>query len=109
MKRAAPRRLKDALEAVAVDAAPAGVLARVQRLWPEVAGGAVAAESEPASEREGVLTVRCTSSLWAHELDLMAPDIRARLNAKLGSEGQVRGLRFVVSAARPGPPRAGHS
>ena len=100
MKRLAPRPLKDALEAVTEAAAPPGILARAQRLWPEVAGAVVAAESEPVSERDGVLSVRCTSAVWAQELELMAPDIRARLNAAMAPDGAVRELRFTVADRR---------
>ena len=107
MKRLAPRPLKEALEAVTAGAAPAGILAQAQRLWPEVAGDVVAAESEPVAERDGVLSVRCTSAVWAQELELLGPDIGARLNAALAPDGAVRELRFTV-AARPrrGPPGA---
>jgi predicted nucleic acid-binding Zn ribbon protein len=100
VKRRAPRPLRDALDAFALDVAPAGLLARAQRLWPEVAGAAVAAETEPTAERDGVLTVRCGSASWAQELELLGPDIRARLNAALGPEGELRELRFTV-AGRP--------
>ena len=107
MKRLAPRPLRDALEAVTADAAPAGILARAQQLWPEVAGAVVAAESEPVSERGGVLSVRCTSAVWAQELELLAPDIRARLNVALASEGTVSELRFTAARRPPrGQPRA---
>jgi predicted nucleic acid-binding Zn ribbon protein len=106
VKRLAPRPLRDALEAVTAGAAPAGILARAQQLWPAVAGAVVAAESEPVSERDAVLTVRCTSAVWAQELELLAPDIRARLNSALAPEGTVSKLRFTV-AERPrrGPAR----
>jgi predicted nucleic acid-binding Zn ribbon protein len=100
VRRLAPRPLKAALEAVAGSAAPAGLLPRAQRLWGQVAGEAVAAESEPISEREGVLTVRCGSAVWAQELELLAPDIKARLNEALASEGEVRELRFTVQGSR---------
>jgi predicted nucleic acid-binding Zn ribbon protein len=102
VKRVAPRPLREALEAVTATAAPAGVLARAQQLWPEVAGTVVAAESEPVAERDGVLNVRCASAVWAQELELLAPDIRARLNAALAPGEPVRELRFTVSAGRRG-------
>jgi predicted nucleic acid-binding Zn ribbon protein len=105
VKRLALRPLRDALEAVTADAAPAGILARTQQLWPEVAGAVVAAESEPVAERDGVLSVRCTSAVWAQELELLAPDIRARLNVALAPEGTVSKLRFTV-AERPRRDRA---
>jgi predicted nucleic acid-binding Zn ribbon protein len=55
----------------------------------------VAAESEPVSERAGVVTVACRSAVWAQELELLAPDLLARLNGRLES-GRVTRLRFVV-------------
>jgi predicted nucleic acid-binding Zn ribbon protein len=82
-------------------AEPATLLARVQTAWPAAVGEAVAAETEPAHEREGVVTVRCTSSLWASELELMRADLASSLNAELGSSqpaSPVSGLRFVTGA-----------
>jgi predicted nucleic acid-binding Zn ribbon protein len=76
-------------------AAPDTLLARVQALWPQVAGEAIAAEAAPASEREGTLTVECSGSVWAQELALLAPDLMGSLNASLGGP-RVRSLRFVV-------------
>ena len=80
-------------------AAPAGLLARVQAAWPEVAGPVVAAEAEPVSERGGVVTVACSSAVWAQELELLAGDLAARLNDRIGSAGgdsRVAQLRFAV-------------
>ena len=87
MRRPAPRPLHLALEAFALEAAPATVLARVQAAWPQVAGPAVAAEAEPVAERGGTITVTCRSATWAHELSLLAPDIVRRLNAALDPSG----------------------
>ncbi len=84
MRRLAPRALRLALPGVIANARPATLLARVQALWPEVAGAALAASTAPVSEREGVVTVACESSLWAHELDLLQRDLLARLNESLG-------------------------
>ena len=53
-------------------------------MWPAVVGAAVAAEATPITERGGTLTVACRSSVWAQELDLMAPELVVRLNAQLG-------------------------
>jgi predicted nucleic acid-binding Zn ribbon protein len=62
-------------------------LAAVQRAWPEAVGDLIAAEARPAAERGGVVTVTCSSSVWAHELDLMSPVLIERLNETL--EGPV--------------------
>jgi predicted nucleic acid-binding Zn ribbon protein len=97
LRRRAPEALADILREAVAHAAPDTLLARVQAAWAEVAGAAIAAESAPASEREGTITVDCSGSVWAQELTLLAPDLVARLNAVLkGSE--VRSLRFVVKA-----------
>ena len=95
MRRLGPERFADVVRDAVGGAAPDTLLARVQALWPEVAGAAIAAEAGPAAEREGRVTVECSGAAWAQELTLLEPDLRERLNARL--EGfQVRSLRFKV-------------
>jgi predicted nucleic acid-binding Zn ribbon protein len=84
-----------ALELVRDELAPETLLAQAQRHWPEVVGGSVAAEARPTAERAGVLTVSCSSSLWAHELDLMGPTIVEGLNGALRS-GRIDRLRCLA-------------
>jgi predicted nucleic acid-binding Zn ribbon protein len=99
VRRPAPRPLRRALDEALAHTAPPGLLARVQAVWPEVAGPVVAEESSPISEREGTVTVACRSSVWAHELELLAGDLTGRLNARLGAGAvgpRVTGLRFRV-------------
>ena len=84
MRRPAPRPLAAALAAAVGQAEPATLLARVQSAWPAAVGEVVAAEADPASERQGVVTVRCTSSLWASELELMAPDLAVLAERRAG-------------------------
>lgn len=100
MRRSALRPLSVALEQVARAAAPATLLARVQAAWPQVAGRAVAAAAAPVSEREGVVTVVCESAVWSGELELLAPDLLARLNAHVTPDeaARVRRLRFVIGS-----------
>src|SRR4051794_12189418 len=99
MSRRAPRPLGMALENLARELEPATVLAECQRVWTKVAGPAIAAEAEPVSERGGVLTVACGSSVWASELDLMGPVVLARLNEALGRPAVSR-LRCVTEGGR---------
>ena len=94
MRRLAPRPLADAIAPLRRDLAPATTLARVQEVWPQVAGVA-AREASPVSERAGTVTFACRSSVWASELALMAGDLKDRLNAALGPH-QVTDLRFVT-------------
>lgn len=93
--RRSPRGLGPVLVALQDDLAPAGLLAEVQRVWVRAVGSAVAAQAQPVSERGGVLTVSCGASVWAHELELMAPAIIERLNGLL-SGGQVVRMRCVT-------------
>jgi predicted nucleic acid-binding Zn ribbon protein len=97
MRRRAPERFADVLRDAVAKAAPDTLLARVQAVWPEVAGAAIAAETAPSSEREGVVTVDCSGAVWAQELTLLEPELVGGLNRHL--EGlQVRSLRFKVKA-----------
>lgn len=97
MSRRAPRPLALALEPLRDALAPATLLAEVQRLWPEVAGAAIAREASPTAARGGVLTISCSASVWAQELDLMAPMLLQRLNAALG-DAEVQRLRCVTGS-----------
>lgn len=102
MRRPAPRHLALALERLTQDAAPATVLARVQAIWPEVVGEAVAAEATPTAERAGRLTVTCRSAGWAHELALAGPDFVQRLNEALGPSGSAPLRELSTRAGRAG-------
>ena len=97
MRRLAPRPLSLALERFTATLAPPTMLARVQGLWSEVVGEALAEECRPVSEREGVVTVACRSSVWAQELAMMETDLVERLNGALGGVG-VAELRFRVGS-----------
>ena len=105
MRRLAPRALSVALEGVVREAEPATMLARVQAVWPEVAGPGLSTSAAPVSERDGVVTVACESAVWAQELELLGPDLLTRFGDALASEprrpagGSVRKLRFVVGSA----------
>jgi predicted nucleic acid-binding Zn ribbon protein len=92
VSRAAPRSLASALERLAGSLAPVTTLARVQEVWEQATGPAIAAAAHPSAERDGVLTVRCEAAVWAQELDLMATELIARLNAALGADA-IRELR----------------
>jgi predicted nucleic acid-binding Zn ribbon protein len=84
--RRAPRPLTLALTDLTGALAPATTLARVQGVWSEVVGPQVAAAATPAAERDGVLTLACSASVWAQELDLMASELLPRINQALGGE-----------------------
>jgi predicted nucleic acid-binding Zn ribbon protein len=99
VRRREPRPASHAIAALADRLAPQTTLAGVQRVWPDAVGAVVAVQAEPTGERDGVLTVTCSSAVWAQELDLMGPELVARLNAALGSE-RIRSLRCSAAPAR---------
>lgn len=102
-RRDQPHPLAAALEAVRADVAPKTLLAAVQEAWPQVAGSLAAAQGDPVTEREGVVTISCRSSTWAQELDLMQAELLPRLREALEpgpfADG-LKGLRFTADAAR---------
>jgi predicted nucleic acid-binding Zn ribbon protein len=93
--RRAPRAIGGALEMLADELSPQTLLGDVQRAWPGVVGPSIAEQAQPVSERGGVVTVACSASVWAQELDLMAPQIIDRLNEALPG-GTVSRLRCVA-------------
>lgn len=96
-RRRSPRPLAAALAPLQDSWAPDTVLAHVQRAWPQAVGDYIAAQARPVAERGGVLTVTCATGAWAQELDLMAPDLMARLNTLIGGD-RVKRLRCTVGA-----------
>ncbi len=98
-RRRAPRNAASSIRELADRLAPATTLAQIQRHWPSAVGEVVAAQATPTGEAGGVLTVTCTSAVWAQELDLMSLTLIASLNQALGSD-QVVSLRCQTVAAK---------
>jgi predicted nucleic acid-binding Zn ribbon protein len=101
MRRLAPRPLGLALDRALRSARPATTLACVQAAWSDAAGPALAAQAQPVAEREGVVTVACASAVWAQEVELLGPEVIARLagHPALAGAGRVERLRAVVGSA----------
>ncbi|HXM38820.1 MAG TPA: DUF721 domain-containing protein [Gemmatimonadales bacterium] len=65
--------------------------------WPDLVGPQIAAVATPESVTpDGVLFVRVTTSAWMNELQLMTPDIMARINAGRGP-GRITTIRWLLS------------
>ncbi len=73
-----------------------------ERVWREAVGARIADRVQPVSLRDGVLILRVPSSVWAHELSLLADHVCARVRER-GLD--VRELRFRVGTS-PIPRRA---
>jgi predicted nucleic acid-binding Zn ribbon protein len=92
-RRRAPRPAAPALRAALERAAPKTPLAALQAAWAEVVGERIAAVAKPVSERGREVTVSCSDSVWAQELDLMQGQLLERLGDRLG-ERAPQSLRF---------------
>jgi predicted nucleic acid-binding Zn ribbon protein len=99
-RRRAPRSLAAPVSAALERAEPATLLAAVQSAWPGAVGDAIAREATPVGERDGVVTVACSSATWAHELDLLGPEILGKTRSRVHDGGALRGFRFTASADR---------
>jgi len=81
-------------------------LSRVTQVWPAAVGQAVARQAWPSRVgRNGTLYVATSSSVWAFELDRLAPEVEERLRALLGEHAPSR-LRFQVGRV---PEPGGHT
>ena len=100
-----PRRIGESLGALRQAIAPQTMLAAVQSAWSATAGEAIAAEAEPVSERDGVVTVACRSATWAQELDLIGPQLLERLRQRPEAGRLRERARGAAIHRRRGPPR----
>ena len=98
--RRSPRSMESALSVLADELAPQTLLAEVQRVWPEVVGPSISAQAQPTAERGGVLTVSCSASVWAQELDLMSVAISNGSTARW-PPGGYRGCGASPGVAEP--------
>jgi hypothetical protein len=80
---------------------PAG--AQVMADWPSLVGPALAATTQPLRLASGTLTLACSGPV-AMELQHLAPQIAARINAALGRQAVER-FRFVQQAPAGAAPR----
>jgi len=94
-RRRAPRPAASALRSALAQAAPKTPLATLQASWPTAVGDRIAAVARPVSERDREVTVSCTDSVWAQELDLLQGELLERLQELLG-ERAPQTLRFRV-------------
>ncbi|MSX02211.1 MAG: DUF721 domain-containing protein [Actinobacteria bacterium] len=98
-RRSAPRSAGTSIRELADRLTPATTLAQIQLHWASAVGDAVAAQASPTGEAGGVLTVTCSSAVWAQEIDLMSVTLIKSLNGALG-EPRVSSLRCQTVAAK---------
>ena len=65
--------------------------------WAKLVGPQIAAVTQPESVApDGTMFVRVATSAWMNELQLMSPDIMARINAGRGS-GRIKTIRWLLA------------
>ena len=98
-KRSRPIAVGEALQGYLKRAGLARRVGQAQVIpeWPRLVGAQIAAVATPESiTPDGVLFVRVATSSWMNELQLMTPDIMARINAGRGA-GRIASIRWLLS------------
>jgi predicted nucleic acid-binding Zn ribbon protein len=98
-KNKRPVSVREALEGYLAKSGLTRRLAQAQIVpeWARLVGPQIAAVTTPESVApDGTLFVRVATSAWMTELQLMAPEIMARVNAGRGS-GRIKTIRWLLS------------
>jgi predicted nucleic acid-binding Zn ribbon protein len=69
-------------------------IVKLMRVWPEVVGEAIARRTEINGFKFHTAVVKVSGAMWIQELNLMKPQILARLRDQIDGD-VVRDLRFV--------------
>jgi len=99
-RRGRPTAVGEVLEGYLARAGLAQRLKQAQVVpeWPRLVGPQIAAVTHPESVTpDGTLFVRVATSGWMNELQLMTPQIMARVNAGRGP-GRIRTIRWLLSS-----------
>ena len=73
---------------------------RALLLWDEVVGPQIAARARPEKIRDGVLEVCVDQPVWMQQLQLLKPQLLAKLNAQLGN-GALRDIFLKRGKIQP--------
>ena len=99
LKRSKPTSVGEALDAYLARSGFGRRLQQAQIIpdWPHLVGPQIAAVTRPDSVTpDGTLFVHVTTSAWMTELQLMTPEIMARINAGRGA-ARIRSIRWLLS------------
>lgn len=61
--------------------------------WENIVGDDIARHAKPFKVKKGILYVEVTSSVWVHELQMMEPEIRNKINKYL-EKNIINKIRF---------------
>ena len=94
-----PKRLGDIL-GTSLGRMATSEQARAYSAWARASGEQVASGARPRHFSRGVLTVECTSSVWANELTYLGGQVLRRMD-EVAPGHPVKRFRFVVERAAP--------
>jgi predicted nucleic acid-binding Zn ribbon protein len=94
-----PKRLGDILNP-ALDRLATSEEARAYGAWARAAGEQVASGARPRHFGRGLLTVECSSSVWANELTYLGGQILRRMD-EVAPGHPVKRFRFMVERSAP--------
>ena len=95
-RRISPQQIGGALQEILsrLDSEGHFEIVRLMRLWPGVVGELIARRTEVNGLKFHTAVVKVSGAMWIQELNLMKPQILARLREAMGNDA-VRDLRFV--------------
>jgi predicted nucleic acid-binding Zn ribbon protein len=95
-RRKSPQQIGGALQEILARLDTEGhfEIVRLMRLWPGVVGEMIARRTEVNGLKFHTAVVKVSGAMWIQELNLMKPQILARLREAMGNDA-VRDLRFV--------------
>jgi predicted nucleic acid-binding Zn ribbon protein len=100
-KQQRPVAVREALEGYLGRSGLARRLAHAQVIaeWPGLVGAQIAAVTSPDSVTpDGTLFVRVRTSAWMTELQLMTPEILARVNDSRRAQGRIKTIRWLLGS-----------
>src|SRR5271154_3536373 len=80
-------------------------IVRLVQAWPEIVGETIARRTEVVELKFHTAVVKVSGAMWIQELNLLKPEILARLPPRVGDDA-VRDLRFVQGRLSRRPARA---
>lgn len=95
-----PRRIGEILDP-ALARLETSEQARAYGAWARAAGEQISGGAYPKAYSRGILTVECSSSVWANELTYLSDKLLRRMR-EVSPEHPVKRLRFMVGGTRQG-------
>jgi hypothetical protein len=104
-KPAEPKALRELVTAIYPSKEPDDVKAiRAFGFWDEAVPERVANNARPVALIRGTLVVHASTTVWAQEIDLLAPQLLQSLR-KVAPRNGIRRLKVKVGRLPPPPPR----